>query len=195
MWVRPVENGMAVLGALLTAVQGRRFDTGLSALLGRTVVPDGENRTVEQRRADLLADLPDLALELLDLRNGLLPPPGIPSLVGQYLPDTPRPTGRLARRRRRRTQVIVQVPVCTAVGLSDEPVWLDGHGWITAKQGLALLPEAELRKACIDPRSGRLLAVEDPVVPGQLDPTSQHRQRPRPWAGPARVLPAATTRP
>jgi hypothetical protein len=61
--------------------------------------------------------------------------------------------------------VVVRVPVCAALGLSAEPVWLDGHGWITAGQGLALLTEAELRKACVDTETGRLLALEQPALP------------------------------
>jgi hypothetical protein len=178
VWNKPDEHGMGTVGATVTAVQSRRFITGLEALLGRTVVAEDEARTVAQREADLFADLPDLCLELLDLRNGVLPPVGIPSLVDRYLPDTPKPTGAIKRRRRRKSQVLVQVPVCTAVGLSDEPVWLDGYGWITAGQGMALLPEAELRKTCVDPRSGKLLALEGPIVPG--DPSVQRSMLPDP---------------
>lgn len=166
-WVKPAPDGMALQGAYLTAVQGRRFDADLTALFGRSLFRDGDPRTDAQRRADLLADLPGLALELLDRSNGVLPPIGIPSIVDRYLPDTPAPAGnRVSRRRRRRTTVLVQVPSCTSVGLSSEPVWLDGYGWITPGQGLVLLPEAELRKACVDADTGRLLALEDPVVPG-----------------------------
>lgn len=164
-WTEPVADGMAVLGARVTATQAARHDADLNALLGRTTTAPGDRRTAEQRRADLVADLPGLALELLDLRNGVLPPIGIPSLLGAYLPDTPVPaSGR--RRRRRTTTVVVQTPVDTALGVTQHPVFLHGYGWITPKQGLALLAEAELRKACLDPRSGRLLALEDAVLPG-----------------------------
>jgi hypothetical protein len=179
-WLRPAEDGMVVHGALWTAVQGRRFDADLTALLGRTTVALGDTRTADQRRADVLADLPGLALELLDLLNGVLPPHGIPSMVGTYLPETPAPpSNRASRRRRRRTQVVVHVPVVTAVGLSDEPVWLDGYGWITAEQGLSLVPEAELRKACVD-RTGRMVHLSEPTVPTPDDTadTSSRRQRP-----------------
>lgn len=167
-WVKPAPDGMALLGAYVTATQGRRFAGDLTALLGRTVVADGDDRTQAQREADLVADLPGLALELLDRFHGVLPPLGIPSGIDRYLPDTPVPAeNRSSRRRRRKTQVVVQVPVATALDLSAGPVWLDGYGWITAQQGMALLPEAELRKACVDPRSGRLITVSEPGVPGQ----------------------------
>ena len=171
-WVKPAPDGMVMQGSYLTAVQGKRFEGDLTALLGRTVKTDDDSRTEEQRRADLLADLPALALELLDRGRGLLPPLGIPSVLDAYGLDAPVPAGNRAarRRRRRRTTVIAHVPVDTALALSDAPVWLDGYGWITAGQGLALLPEAELRKACIDPRSGRLLSLGQPFVPGVDDP-------------------------
>lgn len=171
-WVKPAPDGMVMQGSYLTAVQGKRFEGDLTALLGRTVKTDGDSRTEQQRRADLLADLPALALELLDRGSGLLPPLGIPSVIDAYGLDAAVPVGNRAtrRRRRRRTTVVAQVPVDTALALSDAPVWLDGYGWITAGQGLALLPEAELRKACIDPRSGRLLSLGEPFVPGVDDP-------------------------
>jgi hypothetical protein len=177
-WVKPAPDGMAMQGAYLTAVQGRRFDADLTALLGRTATVEGDDRTVEQRRADLLADLPGLTLELLDRSAGVLPPLGIPPVVDRWFPGMPAPTGTVTRRRRRATQVVVHVPVSHMVDLTRGLVWLDGYGWITRGQGMALLTEAELRKACVDARTGRLITVEPPFVPGQDDPRQRDDGRP-----------------
>ena len=47
----------------------------------------------------------------------------------------------------RAVQAVVVVPVETASGLSDEPAWLDGYGWLDAPMSRVLLPDAELRAA------------------------------------------------
>lgn len=140
-WVKPAPEAKALQGSLFTAVQGKRFEADLTALLGRTTAAPGDDRTVMQRRTDLLADLPALALELLDRYAGVLPPLGVPSVIDRYVGEVPLPpTAR--RRRRRRAQLVVQVPVCTMVGLSAEPVYLEGYGWVTGDQVTALLTEA-----------------------------------------------------
>jgi hypothetical protein len=162
---QPRSEGMVALQAEMTAVQGRRFDTDLTALLGRTTVAPDDVRTETQRRLDLLADLPGLALEALDRLHGVLPPLGIPSLLDAFHADSSTPVStRSSRRRRRRTQVVIEVPVATAVGLTDGPVHLDGYGWITAQQGLALIPHAELRHACVD-TTGRMVHLGEPTTP------------------------------
>jgi len=45
-------------------------------------------------------------------------------------------------------QLLVHVPVTTALGLSNEPGWLEGCGWISAPQIRQLMPVAELRQVC-----------------------------------------------
>jgi hypothetical protein len=66
-------------------------------------------------------------------------------------------------KRRRPVQVLVHVPVATALGLSDEPGTLDGLGPIDADHCRELLTVAELRKVCVDAVSGEVLHVEDCV--------------------------------
>ena len=64
-WLRPVEDGMAVAGALLTAEQGIAWASGMDALERRERQADraaGVDRTAEQRRADLFAALPAMVL-------------------------------------------------------------------------------------------------------------------------------------
>ena len=60
-------------------------------------------------------------------------------------------------RRGRPVQAVVVVPVETALGLSNEPAWLDGYGWLDAPTTRLLLPDAELRRLCVDGVSGQVL--------------------------------------
>jgi hypothetical protein len=70
----------------------------------------------------------------------------------------------VAGRRSRPVQVVVHVPVATALGLSDEPGRLEGYGPLEAGTTRRLLADAELRKACVDSRTGRVVVVHDAVV-------------------------------
>lgn len=73
-------------------------------------------------------------------------------------------------RRRRSVQVLVHVPVVTALGLADEPCELEEVGPIDADHGRLLLSTGELRKVCVDAVTGRVLHVEDEVVRPVADP-------------------------
>jgi hypothetical protein len=57
----------------------------------------------------------------------------------------------------------VRMPVAVALGLSDHPAMLAGYGPIGADQARALLPSADLVRACVDSRTGEVLAVDRPV--------------------------------
>jgi hypothetical protein len=59
--------------------------------------------------------------------------------------------------------VDVRMPVAVALGLSDHPALLAGYGPIDADHARALLPAADLLKACVDATTGEVLAVERPV--------------------------------
>ena len=61
--------------------------------------------------------------------------------------------------RRRPVQAMVVVPVETALGLSNEPAWLDGYGWLSAPATRTLLVDAELRQVCAQARTGAVLEV------------------------------------
>jgi hypothetical protein len=63
----------------------------------------------------------------------------------------------------RPVQASISVPVTTALGLDDEPGWLEGHGWVSAPLSRRLLTVAELRKACVAATSGRLVDLADRV--------------------------------
>jgi hypothetical protein len=72
-----------------------------------------------------------------------------------------RPSGveaaALDCRMSRPVQAVVVVPVETALGLSNEPAWLDGYGWMDAPSARLLLPDAELRELCVDGPTGQVL--------------------------------------
>jgi mRNA-degrading endonuclease toxin of MazEF toxin-antitoxin module len=68
----------------------------------------------------------------------------------------------------RPVQATITVPAATALGLSDEPGWLDGYGWISAPLSRQLLTVAELRKACVSPTTGQLVDVSDRVTRPRL---------------------------
>ncbi|HVM26778.1 MAG TPA: hypothetical protein VM433_03795, partial [Mycobacteriales bacterium] len=73
-------------------------------------------------------------------------------------------------RRRRPAQIIVHVPVTTALGLDHGPCELLEIGPVDADLGRVLLATAELRKACVDATTGEVLHVEDTVVRPVADP-------------------------
>lgn len=70
----------------------------------------------------------------------------------------------------RPVQATITVPAATALGLADEPGWLDGYGWVSAPLSRQLLTVAELRKACVSPTTGQLVDVADRVMRPRLSP-------------------------
>jgi hypothetical protein len=73
-------------------------------------------------------------------------------------------------RRSRPVQAHVIVPVETALGLSNEPAWLDGYGWISAPTCRLLLIDAELRQVCAKAGTGEIVDL----------PAGAHRPPPTP---------------
>ena len=86
-----------------------------------------------------------------------------------------RPTGVEAAagdcRLSRPVQAVVLVPVETALGLSNDPAWLDGYGWIDAPTSRQLLVDAELRQACTRSSTGALVDGPGPVRRPPPDPS------------------------
>ena len=62
-------------------------------------------------------------------------------------------------RRSRPVQANIVIPVETALGLSNEPAWLDGYGWLDAPTSRELLLDAELRQVCTQTGTGQLVDV------------------------------------
>lgn len=59
---------------------------------------------------------------------------------------------------------MVLVPVETALGLSNEPSWLDGYGWLSAPATRSLLVDAELRQVCAQSRTGVVVDLAERAV-------------------------------
>ena len=159
--VRPEPDGMGSLWALLPAEQLRAFAVGLDELHRRQLVADralGIDRTADQRRADIIAMLPALALHALDGTAPTVSPAGActhPAVV-----------------------LNVHIPMATSLGLSSEPATLEGYGPISASHARLLLPDATLRAVLVDRLTGQPLHV-DPALhrPAPRDPSRDERER------------------
>ena len=66
------------------------------------------------------------------------------------------------RKRQRAVQAVILVPVETALDLSDHAAELLGYGPISGAHARELLATAELRKACTDRHTGRMLSLDPP---------------------------------
>jgi hypothetical protein len=75
------------------------------------------------------------------------------------------------RRCSRPIRANIQVPVTTALGLGNDPGWLDGYGWISAPQCREWLALAELRQICVT-ATGQVVDVADRVVRPEPTPTA-----------------------
>ncbi len=165
--VRSEPDAMGSLWALLPAEQLRAFTLGLDELTRRQKQADllaGVDRTVDERRADLLALLPALALHAL---NGTTP-----SADGSHPAVV----------------VDVHVPLATVLGLSDAPGVLEGYGPISAGTARLLLPGAKLRRVLVDECTGEVLHVAGCTTSSTAQPTGvqqrrQHQQQREPADG------------
>ena len=132
----------------------------------------GDPRTLDQLRFDLAAgSYPCAAHVPADLGAGTAAP-----LVADPAPADDaaisafglRPSFTEAAptdcRRSRPTQVNLALPVETSLGLSNEPGWLDGYGWLSAPTCRQLLIDAELRRICVQSGTGQLVDVDNQLI-------------------------------
>ena len=154
VWNSPRPDGRAVVGAELSAEDAGAFLRALTAIV-KTVFGADDPRTLDQQRADLFAALPHFAIAHL----GAEPGPSLRAFLGLSGTGT-----GLTERQARRVQAIVVVPVETGLDLADNAAELIDYGPITSFHGRDLLAAAELRKACSDLLTGRLVALQDTVV-------------------------------
>lgn len=78
-------------------------------------------------------------------------------------------------RRSRPVKANLTVPVETSLGLSNEPGWLDGYGWLSAPTCRLLLVDAELRRLCVQAGTGQLVTVDDRLVRPEPTPAGLRR--------------------
>lgn len=132
MWALP--DGMAAVYAHLPAADAMACHLWLTALAEKAKGP-GDPRTLDQRRADALADL-----AWSGLAHGQQP-------------------GGLPRQHGRQVQVQVAVAASTLLGLDDQPGELTGYGPIPAEVARMLAGDAVWRRILTDPESGAVLDV------------------------------------
>lgn len=143
---RPGVDGMAQVVIDCTAVQ---MATAMQAIRGRAeAMTFGDDLTAGQRQ--VAAFLHALGCERTQVQAVLECP-------------VERAVDTHALGRAPVWTVDVRMPVAVALGLSDHPALLAGYGPIAAAEARALLPDADLVRACVDSRTGEVLAVDPPV--------------------------------
>ncbi|WP_426593173.1 DUF222 domain-containing protein [Cellulomonas sp. McL0617] len=127
----PSVDGMAWLSAYLPAPDAVLAFTVLDALAGTTRIP-GDQRSVDQRRADAFSDV-------------------FTSIVTTG--TTPSGTG-VPRRHGQPVSVGVTVAATTLAGLDNNPGFLDSFGPITAGMARELAQDGTWRRLLTDPATG-----------------------------------------
>lgn len=139
--VEAAPDGMAWFGALLPAEDAIGAHAAVSGI-ARGLMVEGETRTPSQVAADVFRDL------LLDA-TGLSP---------SAEPGT-APTVSPGARRGLRPEVLIHVPVLTAMGKSDDAASLDGYGPIDAETARQLCADAPgFLRILTDPEDGATLS-------------------------------------
>lgn len=139
VWFEPAEDGMAVVGATVSAEVAQAIRDRLATIIAGLKI-EGDERTDAQKRADAFSDL---------------------LLTGDTCEATLEGTGgeRSNVGHGIRPKVLVTVPVMTLLGHSDEPGELEGYGPID--------PDTARRLAAHAPSFTRLLV--HPVSSAVLD--------------------------
>ena len=144
---RPAPDGMAQLVVDCTATQ---MATALAAVRGRSAAMPFDDPEMTQGQKDVAALLHALGCDRTTVQAVIECPVeravDLHALSGAGV-----------------WSVDVRMPVAVALGLSDHPALLAGYGPIGADEARALLPAADLVRACVDSKTGEVLAVEPPL--------------------------------
>ena len=126
--VFPLSDGMAGLTYVDSADRVQALDLWLTGRATAVKGPAGtDDRTLDQRRADVLGDV------------------GVHGLAAEDLPV----------RHGRRPQIQVTVALTTLLGLDELPGELAGYGPITAQTARRIAADGTWRRVLTDPRTGR----------------------------------------
>ena len=134
--LEPMIDAMAWVHAFLPADDAVAMFTVIDAMAG-TVRVAGDDRTADQRRADVVSDL----------FTGIL--------RAQQLPDG----APLPRRHGQAAQLNVTVAASTLLGLDDQPGHLGSFGPIPASMARDLAQDATWRRVVTDPTTGQVREV------------------------------------
>lgn len=141
IWMRPLDDGMALLCAVLAAEDALAAHAALDA-------------RAEQSRAALRVQARSAGLDWRDLD------PGLPALRADALTETLRgvladPT--LPVQQGHRPTIGVTIDLSTLLGLAEHPAQLAGYGPIPAPFARALAAQGTWRRLVTDPVTGYLL--------------------------------------
>ncbi|WP_210481762.1 HNH endonuclease signature motif containing protein [Naasia sp. SYSU D00948] len=151
--IEAAPDGMAWYGALMEASDAIGAAAAVHGI-ARTLLVDGETRTLQQIEADVVRDL------LTDAGGVTLP-----VSAGDEPQSTP------GAQRGLRPEVALHVPVLTAMGRSDSPAVLEGYGPIDAVTARRMAGCATgFLRILTDPETGAVLSVgrESYRVPSDL---------------------------
>ncbi len=137
---------MVLTGPVLPVAQ---FYEAITAA-ARAARAAGDERGLDALRFDLAVELPEAPVKAT-------------TVDGPDLAPSPSVRWQMDRRLVRPMQVLLHLPVTTALGLDNEPGWLPGYGWISAPQCRQWLTMAELRQVCVGP-DGFVVDSADRVV-------------------------------
>jgi hypothetical protein len=170
VWVKPVEDGMARIGAEVDQIAAHRFALDLDELdrlQKRADESAGRVRTTQQRRADLLAELPGRCLALLRAlqRAGGTDDEELAALLALPIPKP--------------TTMHVHIPVTTVLDLDRRSGHVEGLGVVPAFQARLLRPVASLARLWVDERTGVPLAVDPEPEPPPAEPRDPDHVRRR----------------
>lgn len=170
VWVKPVEDGMARIGAEVDQISAQRFQLDLDALCRAQKQADavaGVERTVEQRRADVLAELPGRHLALLQAFQQGKTAAG---LIGRDCPPEDVLAQLYALPVRNPATLLVHTPMTTQLDLDNRSGWVEGLGPISAHHTRLLRPIAALQALWVDEATGVPLALDSRVQPPVGEP-------------------------
>jgi len=184
------DDGMGIFSANLTAdgltTVWNALDAHARASQAYAGRDQGDDRTIGQRRADGLVDLCAQSLDDTLAGNFDFQPRHDTTGWSAYrptraadssdasTPDQPKTDGRVVARRvlsesalkrlrsvlQRRCMINVHMGADVALGVSDNPVYLEGYGWTPAPVGRRVLRQnAEMRRIIDDPVTGQALDI------------------------------------
>ena len=212
VWTRPDADGMASVGASMTAEQLSCWSGDFELLVAgqrRADIVGGVVRTADQRRSDVFAELPTRFLRLLHHCQQHQPGQR-PQQPGQQ--HQPRPRRRLPRGAPRgglapgsppapsspplevllavpmaaAVVVNVHIPVTALLEIDDRAGWLEGYGPVSAEHVRLMLPVAGLRRLWVDGSTGAPVKRDRQLQPPLADP-DWVRQRLRAMLSPVLV--------
>ena len=191
VWVSADPDGMGAVTGTMTAEQLRRWTLDFEELVRAQKLADRDaqvERTADQRRADVFAELPSRQLALIQaLQEGtvaeLLPETAEP-VVAEPEPTEPvevpdRLAGmsveqlgvELVRLPVRNPQVInVHIPMTAVLEIDHRPGVLEGYGAVSAEHVRLMVPVSGLRQLWVDGRTGVPLAAGEQVLDPEPDP-------------------------